>query len=114
MQVLLAKGVESLPGVLRSTYQKEQTSDSLGLAKQNAVKAKAMEENKGFAGRAGATIETVTDDSRCESFARFCVVVIALGKKGRSERKGATDAIMKAVCTCAGTRYQARLLAALP
>lgn len=49
---------------------------------------------------AGATIETVTADSRCESFARICVVVIALREEGkRREESAGRDAIMKAVCT---------------
>lgn len=35
---------------------------------------------------AGAAIETVTADSRCESFARICVVVIALREEGKKRR----------------------------
>lgn len=42
---------------------------------------------------AGATIETVTADSRCESFARICVVVIALREEGK--KRGGIAGVMR-------------------
>lgn len=87
------KGVESLPGVAAEYVPKGAKSSDSGLDLDEPELESVCWQMKGtgewkraWLAEADATIETVTADSRCESFARICVVVIALREEGKKRR----------------------------